>query len=165
MSSWFDSQVYSRRRETEWARVSMLAFMKDVVWNDNDVPHQNKVILSVMHRPDVASRLWFELEWTGMDEKRHVVSSQDFDLLMWRAAQTEINVQRKLEDQEKGLRFVVSTMGARAEGDPEFERKNEAIMYAITNSKNKLLELWNKNTGSTIMLVRDEQTFLAVGSE
>lgn len=100
MGSLFDSFVRSRREHTRWASVSLLSFLKEMIWNGTDTPHENTFILRATYRPDVSSRIWYELEWTGMDGKRHSVSSQSYDLLLWRAAEVEAALEHAMEQAE-----------------------------------------------------------------
>jgi hypothetical protein len=66
MSSLFDSEVYLRRKHTPWARMQIAAFMKEMALNVPDGANhlEHRVELSVLYRPDVASRMWWRIEWT-----------------------------------------------------------------------------------------------------
>lgn len=111
MGSWFDSLVYHRRNQTPWASVGFLRFVKEMLWNEplessidkgaREIHYESRVVFTATNRPDVASRVWYELEFTAYDGKRKSVSSQDFDLLMWRAAQVEIEARERDERAEK----------------------------------------------------------------
>jgi hypothetical protein len=99
MGSWFDTRVRNRREHTPFASIGLLSFIRRVIGNKPyDAPaYEHTVVLTVASRPDVASRLWYEIEWTGPDGKRLQASSQEFDLLMWRAAETELTAEQKEE--------------------------------------------------------------------
>lgn len=106
MGSLFDTEVYQRRNHTPWANVSFRGFVRDMIWHGSDDPMNNQVILTAHYRPDVSSRAWYNLEWTGEDGERHSASSQDFDLLLWRAAEIEIKARERYErerQQAKGI--------------------------------------------------------------
>ena len=103
MGSTFDLRVCFRRDHTPWALVSLTRFIRDAVWS---VPHGEKasdhqVVLSACYRPDVATRIWYTLEWTSVDGERRCVSSQHFDLLLWRAAEVEMDVRERLKQEGK----------------------------------------------------------------
>lgn len=107
MTSLFDTEVRRRREATPWARVDVEAFLRDAALNDWAATDRDKPAgaeLKVRHRPDVASRTWYTLEWTGEDGERHAVESQDFDLLMWRAAEVEMRARRRAE--REGMKEV-----------------------------------------------------------
>jgi hypothetical protein len=93
MGSLFDTKVYNRRNSTPWAHVSILSFMREMIWYQ-----ESPVILTANYRGDVASRIWYSLEWTSADGTRKSTSSQEFDLLMWRAAQIELDSREKMEN-------------------------------------------------------------------
>lgn len=65
-----------------WVNISLLAMIRDVV-------DGGRVTLTVAPRPDVQSRRWWRLEWTGADERPHGVEASDLQLLLRRAAETE----------------------------------------------------------------------------
>jgi hypothetical protein len=104
MSSLFDTEVYQRRNHTPWASVNFLHFVRDMVWNGTAEPLENEVVFKARYRNDVASRVWYELSWTGEDGERHYADSQDFGLLLWRAAEIELKARAKKEknDDSKG---------------------------------------------------------------
>lgn len=52
--------------------------------------YEHRFELSCVERPDVATRRWYTLSWTGADGKRHHVSASKFGLLLWRAAAIEL---------------------------------------------------------------------------
>ena len=96
MSSLFDTEVYQRRNHTPWASVNFLHFVRDMVWNGGGKdPLKDQVVFRARYRHDVASRVWFSLEWTGEDGERHNAEAQDFGLLLWRAAEIEMKVKEK----------------------------------------------------------------------
>lgn len=98
MSSLFDSAVYVRRNHTPWATISVFRFLKDMCFNDD----QNRnMSLSVHHRPDVASRFWWTINWTGADGERHEQSAQELDLCLWRAVEAELQIEERLETSQK----------------------------------------------------------------
>lgn len=98
MSSLFDSRVYQRRNETPWAVVSLSAFMREMMF-------QGKVTFSCGHRPSVASRQWYTIEWTDENGDRRIAEAQEWDLCLWRAAQIELQVreQQKTAEQKEEL--------------------------------------------------------------
>ena len=104
MSSMFDSQVRDRRDHTPWARVDVQRFMIHAGWNGTDNPLEQGAVLSVHYRPSVASRMWWRLEWTGEDGQRHNVEAQELELLLWRAAEAEMQARARREQQTQGLR-------------------------------------------------------------
>jgi hypothetical protein len=98
MGNIFDSNVYLRRTHTPWARMQIVAFMKEMALN---VPvganhWEHRVELSVLYRPDVTTRMWWRIEWTGEDEQRHLAEAQELDLCLWRAAEIELKVRERL---------------------------------------------------------------------
>ena len=108
MTSMFDSNVRARREHTPWARVSLRAFLRDVVFNTTDdaTPEEceeHAVQLSVRYRPSVSSRLWWVLSWRAADGQWHTVQSQDFDLLLWRAAEVELACDQVEEEKDASL--------------------------------------------------------------
>ncbi len=101
MTSMFESAVYVRERQTPWARVSLLSFIQEMVWNGADQPLDNPVSLTAHYRHDVSSRIWYSLEWTGADGERHSVEAQSFDKLLWRAAEREMQTQERMKKQKE----------------------------------------------------------------
>lgn len=108
VSSLFDTEVRERRLHTPWAKMGLVHFMKEMALNvpygDDVNVFDHEVVLKVHYRHAVASRFWWSLEWTGEDGERHLVDSQEFDLLLWRAAEAEMRVrekQKKKEEAEK----------------------------------------------------------------
>lgn len=65
-----------------WVNISFSAMLRDVV-------DQGAVTLTVAPRPDVQTRRWLTLEWTGADERPHRVEASDMQLLLRRAAVVE----------------------------------------------------------------------------
>lgn len=90
MSSMFDTAVYNRRKQTPWARINVIQFLKDMCFNDEQ---HRSMSLSVHYRPDVASRFWWVINWTGADGKRYEQSAQELDLCLWRAAEAELRIE------------------------------------------------------------------------
>lgn len=86
----FDSSVYQRRKHTPWARMSFLAFAHEMLWNEPEDDKPVEVKLTISYRHDVDSRHWYELTWIGCDGKIHAVSSKEFDLCLFRAAEVEL---------------------------------------------------------------------------
>lgn len=93
MSSMFDTAVYNRRKQTPWARINVIQFLKDMCFNDEE---HRTMSLSVHYRPDVASRFWWVINWTGADGERHEQSAQELDLCLWRAAEAELRIEERL---------------------------------------------------------------------
>lgn len=108
MTSLFDTQVANRRKQTQWARINLLAFMREMAYNAPFEANiwEHEVVLKVHKRHDVSSRMWWTLEWTGADEQRHSVDSQDFDLLLWRAAEMESQIQERVDQERRSLKEV-----------------------------------------------------------
>jgi hypothetical protein len=110
MSSLFEGEVRDRRElATPWAHIDFERFVRSVGLYDEGVPGEDGqvrrgVMFTAVPRPSVQSRMWYTLEWTGEDEKRHMVESQYFDLLMWRAAHLETNIRQAEERQAAGQR-------------------------------------------------------------
>ena len=100
MSSMFDTNVRNRREHTPWATISLTKFFREMVWNGADAPTENAVQLSVQDRHSVASRMWFRLEWTGEDGQRHSAEAQEFELVLWRAAEIEIRARERCTKHE-----------------------------------------------------------------
>src|SRR4051812_8374600 len=109
MGSATDTEVRERRDHTPWTLVDFEKFVNDVAlegsWalpNQPDRPRDgDRVIFVARSRPDVHSRMWYELEWTGSGGKRHRVASQYFQLLMWRAAHVEKTVRDRIAGEEQ----------------------------------------------------------------
>jgi 3-mercaptopyruvate sulfurtransferase SseA len=76
--------------------INSVRFMLDMaaqLGNSDDEP----VVLECKHRPDVASRFWWTIEWTGADGQRHIQAAQELTLCLWRAAENEMQVERQVE--------------------------------------------------------------------
>lgn len=104
MSTLFDSKVYDRRRQTPWARMNVVAFMRDMMTNrepDSQVTSALGVILTCRYRHDVASRTWWTIEWTTVDGGRCRAEAQELDLCLWRAAETELDAEEKYRANRK----------------------------------------------------------------
>lgn len=112
MSTMFESAVRDRRAHTPWARMSAAGFMADMIWHEVE-PTNSKaaeafetrdgskylaVVLSVRYRPDVVTRRWWILEWTGADGEQHFADGQELDLVLWRAAELELAVSRRTDE-------------------------------------------------------------------
>lgn len=97
MTSMFDADVRHRREATPWARVDVRRFIEDAALNGGRGMHEmgDAVTLTCRYRHAVSTRLWWTLEWTGEDGQRHVAESQDFNLLLWRAAELEMRARAK----------------------------------------------------------------------
>src|ERR1043166_6218381 len=103
MSSIFDSEVWNlRMQSTTYVSPSLLKFMADAAHNKpKDKYAEDEVILRVGYRPDVASRLWWKLDWTAEDGRRHCGSAQRVDLCAWRALPPHKEVAYKVEVEER----------------------------------------------------------------
>lgn len=101
MSSMFDSKVYDRRNHTPWSVMSLVSFISDAIMHyisgEAHDPLDAEVVLRCRYRHDVASRKWWTLEWKDCEGTRREVSSQHYDLLLWRAAQAEKDAERRHE--------------------------------------------------------------------
>lgn len=159
MSSWFDSVVYDRRRKNQWMTPSLLAFARDVlsnIWLDKDDQSDTSVVFTAVNRPDVASRVWYTLEWLSEDGKRKSVSAQEFDLVMWRAAVTEMDVREEAERKRVGCFRVKLLTEAYADVGPEFDTLTKALQRALEFSlEDKAIywEVWTPDGESTLAIV------------
>jgi hypothetical protein len=97
VGSLFDTNVYQRRNHTPLASMNLQSFIRDMVWNGTSDPAKNCLVLTASYRHDVASRIWYELEWTGEDGERQSTSAQDFGSLLWRAAEIEMKAREKIK--------------------------------------------------------------------
>lgn len=91
MSSIFDNAVYLMRKHAPFAAPQAMAFLKEKA-RESDYA----VVLMVNYRPDVASRLWWELEWQ-QHGRRYQASAQEWDLCFWRAIQLHKQIERQQE--------------------------------------------------------------------
>ena len=66
-----------------FASFGLLRFMRAMT------AHGGEVTLRMRSRPEVASRLWFTLEWRGEDGVPHTVVASDDQLLIRRALAIE----------------------------------------------------------------------------
>jgi hypothetical protein len=99
----FDTAVRERRQHTPWARINLVAFMREMLWNapyESDV-REHATVLRVSARPSVASREWWTLEWTTATGQRGHVEAQYVDLLLWRAAEHEMQQREREEAKDR----------------------------------------------------------------
>ena len=112
MSSLFDSNVRDRRNHTEWAVMSLTAFMKDMAISGGSLAisgqerrpgeHVNcPVRLTCQYRHSVASRYWWTIEWADELGIEHRAEAQELDLCLWRAAEMELQVRKKEEKENE----------------------------------------------------------------
>lgn len=101
MSGEFDSRVYARRQHTPWARMSLTAFMSEVMYRSNKENITQHAALYLSYRPDVASNKWWTIEWYGEDQETHDASAQDLDLCLFRAAEIDLNISKEIREREK----------------------------------------------------------------
>lgn len=119
MGSLFDSEVYARRRANPFAEIDLEQFAKAVALHGSDADSKlpeaadaclrrreyhsgkNDFQLTVQYRPDIASRFWFTVEWTGEDGERHQAEAQEFNLCMWRAAVLDQQVSEMVKREEE----------------------------------------------------------------
>lgn len=101
----FDTNVYQRRRKNPYLSPGIIGFMKSMAVNKQTHEHSQQLTekndypeikLSICHRPSVSSSFWYTLEWVDLDGDKHMVDSQDLDLLGWRALQVHENVQNEM---------------------------------------------------------------------
>lgn len=121
MSSLYDTDVRNRREHTPWANVNAFRFMREMALNVDDTKprYEQAAVLSVHSRPDVASRFWWTMEWTGTDGERHSVSAQDLDLCLWRAAESETRIMERLEHERKSAaNIALQQAGTEKANDP-----------------------------------------------
>ena len=93
MGSLFESRVRERQQATPWASVSVQRFLMDVI-----AYGEGPAKLSVIPRSEVASRLWWTLEWTSADGQVRKVEAQTCEKLLWRA--TEVEMQARTSSTE-----------------------------------------------------------------
>lgn len=98
MSSIFDSEVYQRRNHTPWTQISLHDFIKEMLYNDYDAEanQDTGVILECKYNSRMDTRKMWTLTWTGEDGKRHSVWSKHYYLVLWRAAQMELNTRQRV---------------------------------------------------------------------
>lgn len=111
MSSLFESQVRSRRNHTPWARMSLLTFAKEMALNcgcscKDKTKGEHGFRLDVAYRPSVASGFWFTVSWCGLEGDRIMAESMELDLALWRAAEIQLEAQRREAGQAEPLRLV-----------------------------------------------------------
>jgi hypothetical protein len=107
MTSLFDAWVYARRNNTPFTEVHKISFLKTMAQLESYLPKDKQealkergAILRIVPRPDVASRFWYTIEWTGPEGQRHHQSSQEIDLVFWRAVQAQIQLEAKEEGKD-----------------------------------------------------------------
>jgi hypothetical protein len=101
MTSLFDSNVRDRRNHTEWAFMSLTAFMKDMALSGGSQTDERTncpVILTCQYRHSVASSFWWTIEWTDEQGIQHRAESQELDLCLWRAAEIELQARQRQEN-------------------------------------------------------------------
>lgn len=105
MSSLFDTLVSRRRDATPWAKMSLVAFLKDAAWCGaprKEGGQASPASVSVAYRGDVASRMWWTIAWAGEDGERREASAQELDLALWRAAEMEMAARHRAKALEPG---------------------------------------------------------------
>src|SRR5260370_5096376 len=90
MGSLFESRVRERQQATPWASVSVQRFLMDVI-----AYGEGPAKLSVIPRSEVASRLWWTLEWTSADGQARKVEAQTCEKLLWGAAEVEMQARTR----------------------------------------------------------------------
>lgn len=85
----------AKRQATPWDSIGALAFLRDVVGDATEDPRG--ATLRLRRRPEVATRQWWEIEWTGADGKRHAAEASSLQLLMERAAEVEMAARARLD--------------------------------------------------------------------
>jgi len=104
MSSMFDSNVYRLRRQIDFVRPNFLDFVRAKAMESEE-----PVVFEIRYRHAVASRFWYELTWNEpgkeINGRTKKVSSQEFDLMLWRAIQVHREVSRKRELEEASAEF------------------------------------------------------------
>lgn len=104
MSSLFDTLVHRRRNATPWAKMSLAHFLTDAAYSGAPVKVDEQAqpaTISVVFRPDVASRMWWTVSWTGEDRERREASAQELDLALWRAAEMELTARTRAKELEE----------------------------------------------------------------
>jgi hypothetical protein len=97
MSSDFESRVRARQEHTPWSTISVERLLTALTRFGEAVTH-----LSVMPRQEVASHLWWALEWTAATGKRQRVEVSSCDRLLWRPAEVEAACRAALTKLEAG---------------------------------------------------------------
>lgn len=99
MTSMFDSSVYQRRKYTPWARMSLMAFANEMLFNGCNLTEDQDVSfnLKITPRKDVDTGKWFEVSWISCDGQRRCACSKELDLCLYRAAEIELNARKKVE--------------------------------------------------------------------
>lgn len=96
MGSAFDAMVRARREHTPWAHISLTALMKELA-EEGD----KGVTLTCTYDFKQVTRCWWTLTWTDEDGHQHSVGSQQYDLCLWRAAETVMQQREKAKQEEK----------------------------------------------------------------
>lgn len=65
-----------------WVNISLMAMVRDAL-------DHGSVTLTVTRRADVQTRRWYELCWTGADDRPHMAQGSDLQLVLRRAAEIE----------------------------------------------------------------------------
>jgi hypothetical protein len=73
------------------------------------------VVFQVIHRPSVASRLWWSVQWRE-DGAEICAAAQDWELCLWRAIQKHKNLQRQRELERYASEGPARWSVARVEG-------------------------------------------------
>ena len=90
MSTCFESNVYFMEQSAPFAGPKAIAFMNE------QARYGGHATLKVRYRSDVASRLWFTLEWREHpDAKLNAVCGQTAEKTFWRAIQVHKDNQRE----------------------------------------------------------------------
>jgi hypothetical protein len=104
MSSLFDTLVHRRRNATPWAKMGAAHFLTDAAYAGAPLKtgeQAQAASVSVVFRPDVASRMWWTVSWVGEDRERREASAQELDLALWRAAEMELAARERAKEKEK----------------------------------------------------------------
>jgi hypothetical protein len=96
----FDTDVYQRKNHTPWARMNLFSFMKEMALNKPDDTIES-VKIEVVYRHSVASRFWWRITWWSEEGTLCQTEGQELDLCLWRAAEMEMRIRRRLEIERK----------------------------------------------------------------
>jgi len=113
MTSMFETEVYQRERHTSYARISLVAFMRDMALNAQNFAGQGlEITLTCQYRHSVASRFWWTISWVTPDGERREMSAQTLDKCLWRAVTAQINIEakQKADDHQKEFESCPTTI-------------------------------------------------------
>ena len=104
-----DEQIRKRRAFLPWCIMNLPRFIQDVVGlamartkKGDLAPDRSFVELKVLHRPDIDSGFVYQLAWLSADGTWQAVRAANWELLLFRAAETELQARseqtQRIED-------------------------------------------------------------------